>query len=438
MKVDKKQVAKVRQDIRDYEHHKNMKHLSTGAMLATAIGAGVAGFHGDKKLMTAGAASSFASGFARGRAKREEQSALQRVKNFYDLRKIQYDAKQSDKHEKVAVLISATHAALHAVAPEVANMFPPEAVAGADIALLPKLTEWVKNKNIDHSRAAIKNRVGKTLTGKDKDLLAGSMKVQSNLQRLDEATSRLNPSNPLSFGVIKLKDYAKNFLKLGPSYFGGEAGELAGPIVKEIDKISPRHADKIIDGLERGGDFSSLGGELKQDYKYVQRAGKVLSNTAKKVGLTDVSSNTADTLMRTARTVADRPAHLVTMAKKIDNYATKGVEAAKIMDSTIDEIPFLRKFLNMTGRSGSGLAQKLKDNPQLAVDMAQNFKHTVQKSVRASKVGIGALALAGLGHAAGSYRKRHALASDALPKKIMTPEDAQAEQTQKRQPRRAV
>ena len=77
---------KVRQDIKAYEHFKLLKGLATAGGLASAGVAGIGSFKGNPWMKGIGLTGAFTGGFARGWAKKEEHSALNRVKRFYDLR----------------------------------------------------------------------------------------------------------------------------------------------------------------------------------------------------------------------------------------------------------------------------------------------------------------------------------------------------------------
>lgn len=362
--MNKEDINKVREDIKSYEHHKKIKHLSTFGVLGGLATAGVAGYKNNKTLAAAGGLGAFGSGFIKGRAKKKEQAALNRIKNFYDLRKLKVD---ENGHEKVAILLEAvdaliaagTHFAGHdwsmtqELVRQVGHTGSQAIVTLGDVLTIPYLAHAASESTKGSAFVAAKDILGKPLTGSER-----FTRGLSGLARSAQVGAEGLKKGPI-------KSVAKYLTGLaGPLGSGGHIGEIAGGALKQVEKISPRYAELGLGAIRNQAGVEALKTVAKADYE-----------TFKQVG--------------------------------------------SILDSVQDEIPFMRRFLNSTGTSIGGTTKKILENPESAVQMAQGLKDTVIKSVRSGKYLVGAAALAGLGVMAGSYRGKHPLFTNELPKKIL-------------------
>lgn len=364
------EINKVRKDIKAYEKNKRMKHLSTVAMIGSTAMAAHGGFKSNPHVIIPSLGISFASGFARGRARREEQAALNRIKKHYDLRNT-----ERSTQEKTAVIggviealsslphllgltdtASLSHLVDHGMQ-MVASSPVASTVAAAtpmmiDVAGLPLVATMAENSTRNHAYVAAKDTMGKVLSPAEKSTRGFSTLARSGQMRIEGMKPGL------------LKNTATYFKGLfGPMGTGGRLGENAGQILKEVDKYSPRYSDLMLNAIKDNNGVEALQNVAKKDLKSFAAAGKIL-------------------------------------------------------DSAIDEVPGLRGAIRATGKSSEGFLKNILNDPRAAVRAAHDIKTTVRRGVTGSKYLLGASALAAVGYGLGNYRKRHALSQNKLPSEI--------------------
>lgn len=250
--------------------------------------------------------------------------------------------------EKRAVLVGSLHAVAHTVFPEIASMVPPEIVAGADLAILPWLAGKAGQGNRDSIHAVSKNIMGLPLEGNERKVLSDALSTESRLQRLDKKFENFNPANPFGYAALKFRDKIKSYFGIMPSHTGGHIGEIAGPVLREFRKFSPTLADAALEASRSNEGVNLLKEEL---------------------------------------------------LKRKSAYSGAG----DILKSIPSEVPGLETLLRATGKGGQGLANKLLEHPEEAINMANALKKNVVKGVSAGKGISGALALGLLGHGIGRY-----------------------------------
>lgn len=360
--ITQQEVDKVRKDIRTYENKKRIKHLSTVGMVGGALAAAHGGFKGNKAIAYPALAASFGSGFARGRARREEQAALNRIKRFYDLRGLEKKAVLGGLAEAMSALPhlmgltdipSLTHmvnAGAEAItSPVVASTIASTTPVMIDIAGLPYIANQTAKSTRHHTYVAAKDVLGVPLSSSEKSMRGLSTIARSAQMKID----KMQPG--------MLKNTAEYFKGLfGPWGTGGSVGESAGVVLKEIEKYSPRYRDLALNAIKDDVGVEALKSVAKKDAKSFLAAGKIL-------------------------------------------------------DSAVDEVPGLRGAIRATGRNSEDFLKKVINNPRDSVRAAHNFKQTVRKGVTGSKFLIGAGLLAAAGYGLGNYRKRHPLSENKLP-----------------------
>jgi len=363
--TQQEQIDKVRKDIKTYESNKKIKHLSTAAMIGSAALAVHGGFKGNKNIAIPALGASFASGFARGRSRKEEQAALNRIKRFYDLRNMEKRAVLGGVLEAFSAIPhllgmtdipSLSHMVNDGlqtiVSSPVASTIAAATPMAIDIAGLPYIASQTTKSTRNHAYVAAKDTLGMPLTAAEKSMRGFSTLARSGQLKIE----KMQP------GVLKnTATYFKGLF--GPWGTGGSVGESAGVALKEIDKYSPRYKNLFLNAIKDDAGFEAL----------------------KMVAAKD------------AKTLAD---------------------AGKILDSAVDEVPGLRSAIRATGRNSEDFVKKIVNNPGEAVRAARSFKKTVRKGVAGSKYLLGAGLLAGIGYGLGNYRKRHPLSENKLPGEI--------------------
>ena len=337
------------------------------AATAGSLGwAGYGGVKGSKAHSAAGLSAAFLSGFARGRANREEKAALGRIKRYYDLREKE-PLLAMKKHAVVggavelasSVLMapmgleSLSHLVQHATSniagPALSTMIGASVPSGLDLAFLPWLGKKLTQSTRDHAHVAAKDVMGLPLTPDERLLRAKSLSAIAKIKQTEAM-----PEGPAK-AVLNWWDQYK-----GPKATGGKAGEMAGAALKELHQYSPTLANLGLEAIKTPAGFDKMVKELGERKKTYQ-------------------------------------------------------EASKILDSTIDVVPGLRPFLKATGRGGQNIVAQVLEHPQTATEMAQKIKESVTRGVRGGKVVAGGALLAMLGAGLGGLRKRHPLSKNDLP-----------------------
>lgn len=360
--------SRVRQDIAKYEASKTRKNLALSGALA-GTGASAVGFaRKDPRIAIPGISVALLSGFMHGKAKRDGQRALNRLKRFYDLRERppmqQKTAVVGGALEAITGVLGATDLTPLSggfshwiseglkglgVAAGAAGLAQSTAPFAVDIALLPTVGKKVTKSTREHAYAAAKQQMGMPLSPDE-----AKMRAKSLL-----ATAKIRSREDLSSGPYR------SFMRFwdqykGPKATGGQIGERAGSILKTVDEISPTLARSALEAIKGDQGAERLGKQLK---------------------------------LRGAR------------------YQ----QAAGILDSAVDVVPGLRSILRMTGKGGKSVLSDLVENPRTAKVMAEQVKKTVESGVRGVKGGLGVGALALGASLIGQHRKQHPLAGDKLP-----------------------
>lgn len=390
------EIGRAKKNIKDYEQAKTFGNILNGSMLLTGAGAAIGGFTGNNKLMYPAMGGAFISGFLKARVNGEEQHALNKMKSMYDIRRVEKNLEKKAMIAGAGDFASALVGSLahtmgllpnftsfsHSISDAVGSpLAGAAAITLTDLATITSLANIGADSTRSHAYVAAKDTMGKALNASEKSMRGWSTLARSEQLAADamapEVYARVGETlgsligtpypgrvygNAFGKGLKATRKYFGGLL--GPLGSGGKHGETAGKVLHEVEKWSPRYSDL---GL----------GAIKSD-----------------VGVHALK----DTVIKDVETLG---------------------RAGAILNSTIDEIPLARKFLNATGRSGEGLAKKIIENPESAVAMANDFKHTVQKSVSGGKSLAIATGLMGAGYMLGTLRKKHPLSQNELPSKIL-------------------
>jgi hypothetical protein len=456
-------IEKVRKDIKDYERHKRNKRIGAATAALSTIGATIAAGKGSKMVYPAlGAA--FLSGIGTAKSRKDEQASLGRIKRFYDLRRM--------SQEKVAIWTTPVDFAssLIGVAPAIGasvgmlasglskgKISPMKGILGgaaaatamafgadlggigpggsimeaatdlaggnkiigtgiglgADLAFIPHAAKGVSSSTSELLHIAAKAEAGKALTDSEKATRAAWSYISTKADQ-----------------VKKMKEGPlKKLLNYGMVYFepwmNGEIwGSRIGKGIKEVEKFSPEYAELLLKATKGGPEAeAALKARFNTDKRYFMSAGKILERTGKKLGLKETISGTGEASEQFIKDIAKNPGKVVHYAQRIERIADKGLEAAKVLESTVDRIPMGKYLLNksMAGSQSSAgeIGKAVFDDPRKLVDIAKKIDRAVASGVRAGKAGLGAAGLAALGYSIGGYKKRHPLAEDSLPKEII-------------------
>jgi hypothetical protein len=346
------EIDKAKNTVKDYEKAKLLGNISSGTMLLSGLGAAYGGFTGKNKVLYPALSAAFLSGLAKGRASDQEQLALTRMKSIYDLRRAEKNLQTG--FQKKAVLGGAMEA-LSGLGKVIFGTPTLTEIGGPALPLAIDVVglPYIANATAGSTRDHI-YVAAKDVLGKT---LTPAEKLKRGLSTM--ARSEQMAAEKMSPGILKsTRQYLGGLL--GPWGSGGQYGEVAGKTLKEVGKWSPRYRDLALDAAKDSHGLETLISTAKKDVGHLQEAGNILN-------------------------------------------------------STIDEIPLARKFLNMTGRSSEGLAKKIIENPESAIHMATDLKHTVQKTVSGGK----SLAISAGLMGAGYLHKKHPLAENELPSKIL-------------------
>lgn len=388
-------IDRAKENIKNYESAKTFGNILNVAMAASGAGATYGGFSGNKKLLYPSLAGAFVSSFLKGRAANQEQLALNKMKNIYDIRRAERFANVGnsdiipfDRGFKKQAVLGGAIEALTGVGkaifgtPTLTELGGPSLPLMIDVAGLPYIAKLTGESTRDHIHVAAKDILGKVLTPTEKfkrglstlarsEQLAAEKMNTNVFGEIGEAAGStiLGSGEAGRFYGDRLGGAIKSTRRylgglLGPYGSGGQYGEAAGKTLKEVGKWSPKYRDLALDAI-KGSDGVSI------------------------------------------------------LIDTIHNDTSKLQEAGKILNESIDEIPFARKFLNMTGRTGEGLAKKIIEKPETAVNMAKDFKTTIQKTVRGGNALAASVGLMGAGYMLGQMRKKHPLSENELPSKIL-------------------
>lgn len=469
---------KVRQDIKTYEHNKRVK----GLMTAGGLGAlGLAGYgSATKKNLPkyTGLGAALVAGALRGRAAREEEAALNRVKRYYDLRDKAPSSLLSREaytpSEKVATFgavadtitaaisglkdkllpsggtgsfshglsgatSSALAPALGSAAPVVGSLVP----LGIDYVTLPRIAKGYTEALRDYTHVSLKSEMGLPLTLEEKKKLLAAQKsgiISQQIASMPDGKSidlsfvnRIK--NPFLRGALP-KTLPKNWAALrkelathNHDIFGGAAskgysiGTAAAKPMKMLYEFSPTLAEQALASVKSDYQMKKLMVMLRQRGGKYREAADILQDTLKEIpGAEKFLASQGEGGKKFISELLEHPEKAPEIAKKIREqvvrYVGVGKETGKILESTVDEIPGLRALLRLTGKNTQGIAQQIVDRPELAKELAESLKGRVQAGVRGVKGALLAGALLGVGQAVGKYRNRHPLSKNELPEAL--------------------
>lgn len=256
-----------REALRDTE---NQRKIQTLANLGSGVGVGLSAFGAfNKKLLPAliGLSAATTGGYISGQAKKRENKALDTLRKYHHLKEspkvINFSAMLPDRKKvasvtKEAILGSIGHFALTG---------NPLALA-ADIALLPALARGATSSTRKALHVAAKQELGKTLTPGDKTRAAV----------LNIASAIKDKAHGIKFPALRgVADYATSYM--GPYATAAKAGPMLGKTLREVEKVSPRYADLLIDAIPGGEGQKRLIETLKLDKDKFQKAMDILQDT---------------------------------------------------------------------------------------------------------------------------------------------------------------
>lgn len=398
---------KVKSDIKRYEHQRSMKSLATVGLLGSAGLAAGAAFKRHTPLTALGLSGAFLSGFARGRAGREEGAALGRIKRFYDLRErpkfLNVNAVLPDI-EKQGVLGGAAAALLGA-----AGMHPSHyAPVMIDVATLPYLAGVAKDRTRVHAHVATKHEMGIPLTPDEKILRAKSL----------IATARQEKTRLQKPGIKKLLGQLRGQYA-GAATSGGALGEKIGPAMKELHSLSPTLANSALRAMRPPTEALHLpfAKHLPTFYRLTGLGKTTFSPSDPSVikGMVGRALLLGKNISSRGALADKREKNVRNLVKHFNLRKARLAQGVEIADSVIDEVPGLRTVMRLTGKGGKHFLGNWLENPRAIKHDLQGVRHHVISGVKAGKTLALAGGLALAGSALGHYHKRHPLAENVLP-----------------------
>ena len=186
---------------------------------------------------------------------------------------------------------------------------------GIDIAALPWLARAAAGSTRKALHVAAKQQMGKPLSSGEK-VRAAAINVASAVK--DKAHGIKN--KPLR----STAEYATSYL--GPYATAAEAGPMMGKILKEVEKVSPRYADKAIDAIPGGAGQDALLNMLKGDSKKFMAANRILQETRTGQFLKNRGGQGGAAFLKR---YLENPKHAIKDAKKLREVEDNIVRAAK-------------------------------------------------------------------------------------------------------------
>lgn len=383
--MDNNHKESIKQDLVRFENQKKIRRL---AQLGTAAGLGTLGygaFKGSPHAATLGAGITGLGAFTAGRAARERDYALGRIKRHYDLRDKQVmdlgavlpseeDISKTANLAKTAVvgesltLLSHIPDYYHSFSPAIPAVAATAAAIGksalplmADLAALPGIAKWQFQKGLNYAHVFAKAKIGKPLTSSEQSMVAKALGAQASI-------AKANVSKMPIIGPLRRYFSAYH----GAPGTGSQIGEFAGTVLKHVGEVSPRYQDLGLNAINDPKARKILEDTAKADWKILEKG-------------VDAAKQTR-------------------LAKILERFGSKGAPGAKKLLSDIVENP-----------------QKLEELVDKYKDIENRITHTGK--VMAGGIG-GALAIGALG----KMRTSHPLKKDELPQYIAS---SQLEQLKK-------
>lgn len=322
-----------REALKSIEDQKKIQTLSN---MMIGMGTGLAAYGGfNKKLLPslAGLATAGGAGILSGRAKRKENRAMTKLRRYHNLKEgprlINLSAMIPDREKiaeavKEAIIGSAGHAIV------TGNLLP----LVADAAFIPAAARWAGGSTRKALHVAAKQELGRPLAPGEK-MRAAVINAASAIK--DTAHKVKIP------GVRGAVDYATSYL--GPYATAAKAGPVLGKTLREVEKVSPRYADLLIEAIPGGDGQKRLIDTMRQDKDKFQKALEILEGT--RVG----------------------------------------------------------RFAKGTSSSGGAFLGRYLQDPGKAIHDAKRLKDVEDNIVRAGQFAAGAGLVAGAGHLAGRFKE---------------------------------
>jgi len=328
----------IRSAIRKYENQQKVKGLADVGTLASLGLTGVGAFKRKMLPTILGLTGAGVGGYLSGRASGEGQKALEKVRRHHEIdtpqKLINLSAILPERKkvaeaalQKEAVVGGAVHALVEAFKGGIP--WP----LGLDLLFLPAVARAAGKSTRKALHVAAKQHMGMPLTPGEKTR-AAAINIASAVK--DKAHSIKNPT------VRGVADYMASYA--GPYATAAKAGPVMGKALKEVEKISPRYSNMLVDAIPGGPGQAKLFSNTKKDTKKYLRALEILRET------------------RSGKMLKDRG-----------------------------------------GAGGSSILKRYLENPNQAIHDARKFKQTEDNLVNAVKF----TAIAGAGAGAANLAARH-------------------------------
>jgi len=310
-------------DIFEYENQQKIKNLMTGAGMASILGAAAGGYRRSIPITAASVLGAAMAGYGRGKAKRKEGEAIDRIRRRYGIRpKKKVFNPEEIFPEKVAMEKTAI----------VGSLMHWMTTGGlgplmADVAAIPILARGATRGTRKAIQVAAKQQVGRPLTSGEKTVAA----LNDISSAVKDQVDKIKPG-PLH----TIADLATDFL--GPSATAAKVGPAIGKAIKEVEKVSPRYADLAIGAIPGGRGQLKLMAQTRRDTKKFKKALDIIRET--RVGrLTERASG------------ASGP----TLLKRYLTNPNKAIADAKRLRKVEDSIIRASKAIAVAGGTGLGM-----------------------------------------------------------------------------------
>lgn len=248
----------------------NQQKVRTLSHLLAGAGAGLSMYGGfNKKLLPTliGLGAAGAGGLISGRSKQKENKAMKKLRRYHGIQEgpqlINLSAMFPDR-QKVAEVTK--EAILGSLGHLVASGNPVPFLA--DFASIPFLARMATSSTRKALHVAAKQELGRPLAPGEK-MRAAVINAASAIK--DKAHEIKIP------GIRGAADYATSYM--GPYATAAKAGPIMGKTLREVEKVSPRYADLLVDAIPGGAGQKRLIDTMKQDKDKFQKALDILEGT---------------------------------------------------------------------------------------------------------------------------------------------------------------
>jgi len=249
-----------------YINQERAKRLAGLGGFASASIATLGAYKNKPKVYLPALAASGISGYLHNKYKKKSKGSLKKLRGYYELK-------------KEGMIGGLLHGVVSTATLGAKGWIP----FGLDIAATPGLAAAAEKKfwNVAHTTA--KKNLGHELTKAEQASYKWGNFIKSiaDLTEVEKGTP-LNPLNPKTYAAKQWKGITNNPVVNMPKYIanfyagiaskGAKVGEKAAPIINEVNKISPRYGDLLLNALKGGENQEHLISALKKDHNAIQKS----------------------------------------------------------------------------------------------------------------------------------------------------------------------